>query len=297
MDIRALIQEPESERLDFKREHHADTVSLLHDILCLSNSWSESDRYLVFGIADNGDVVGVEADAQRRTGATIQDLLRQSRLNRIPSVSIHTEALTGHEIDVLTIRNRPDKPFFVTVDKTQHGRTIRAGVVYTRIGDTNVPLGESATEAAMELAWRERFGLGLPPLRRAFRLLEEPAGWQRVGGESYFYCREFPEFTVKQGEIITQPFTEAWATRFPDPTAWSINVRLSYGTTVLREFVFVQCDGARYTLPLPRLVAGRFQVNRNSIHWRIAQLYRQYFDIDAALGRGDVQIVDGPEEE
>jgi hypothetical protein len=293
MDIEVLIQERESEKLDFKQSHHADTLALLHDILCLANAWTESDRFLVFGVADNGQVVGVETDGNRRTGANVQDLLRQSRLNRIPTVSMRTVHVFGHEVDVLTIKNRPDKPFFATADRDAQGRTIRAGVVYTRIGDTNVPLRESATEDAIELAWRERFGLGLSPLRRAFRLLEEPDKWQKIGGEDYFYHEEFPEFTVIDGPTLVQPFQEEWATRFPDPSARSFYVKLCYGTTVLKQFVFVSCDGGRYTLPLPRLEQGQFEVNRNSIHWRVAQLYRQYFPIETALARGGVQIVDG----
>jgi predicted HTH transcriptional regulator len=186
MDINVLIQQQESESVDFKQSHHTDTLALLHDILCLANAWTESDRFLVFGVADDGRVVEVETSTNRRTGADVQDLLRQSRLNRLPSVSMQTVLVSGHEVDVLTIRNRPDKPFFMTADRDYQGRTIRAGVVYTRIGDTNVPLRESATEEAIELAWRERFGLGLSPLRRAFRLLEEPDKWQKIGGEEYF---------------------------------------------------------------------------------------------------------------
>jgi len=76
MDITSLIREPESEYLDFKQSHHDDTLSLLHDILCLSNAWTESDRYLVFGVSNAGTVVGVEADPNRRRGADVQDLLR-----------------------------------------------------------------------------------------------------------------------------------------------------------------------------------------------------------------------------
>jgi predicted HTH transcriptional regulator len=60
MDIATLIRLSESEMLDFKLLRHADTLSLLNDILCLANSWSESDRFLVFGVSDNGTVGGVE---------------------------------------------------------------------------------------------------------------------------------------------------------------------------------------------------------------------------------------------
>lgn len=297
MDIEALILEPESARLDFKQAHHPDTLALLHDILCLANAWVESDRFLVFGVSDDRQLVGVETDGNRRNGANIQDLLRQSRLNRIPTASMQTVLVQSHEVDVLTIKNRPDKPFFVTADKEFQGRTIRAGVVYTRIGDTNVPLRESAPEEAIELAWRERFGLGLSALRRVFRLLEEPDNWQKIGGEDYFYHKDFTEFTVVEAETMMDPFRETWATRFPDPHARSFYVKLCYGTTILKQFVFVSCDGGRYTLPLPRLANGRFEINRNSIHWRVAQLYRQYFPIESALARGEVGIVDGPIED
>ena len=107
MDIESLIRQPESEALDRKQRHHADTLSLLHDILCLANAWTESDRYLVFGVADDRTIVGVESDANRRTGTNVQDLLRASRLNRIPTVSMLTLRQSGHELDILTIKNRP----------------------------------------------------------------------------------------------------------------------------------------------------------------------------------------------
>jgi hypothetical protein len=298
MDIATLIHLSESEILDFKLLHHADTLSLLHDILCLANSWSESDRFLVFGVSDNGTISGVERDPNRRTGANIQDLLRGSRLNRLPTVSMETHQVDGHDIDVLTIKNRPDKPFFVTADREYQGRTIRAGVVYTRIGDTNVPLRESATEASIELAWRERFGLGLPPLRRLFRLLEEPDKWERVEGEAYLYHRDFPEFTVIAGKTLNESFREPWTQDFPDPTARSYVVQLRFGTTILRELVFVSCDGGRYSLPLPRVnAARRYEINRNSLAWRVMQLYQQYFPPEDTLHHAGVDVVAGPLED
>ncbi len=298
MDIDVLLGEQESESLDFKQEHHKDTIDLLHDILCLANAWAESDRFLVFGVKNDRQVVGVENDANRRTGANVQDLLRASRLNRIPTVSMQTASVLGHEVDVLTIKNRPDKPFFATADRDFQGRTVRAGVVYTRIGDTNVPLRESASEAAIELAWRERFGLGLSPLRRAFRLLEDPDQWQKIGDESYLYHKEFPEFTVVEGQTVVKPFQEAWTKTFPDESAKSYHVEIRYGTTVLRQLLFVSCDGGRYSLPAPKITEdGRFEVNRNSLAWRVTQLYKQYFPAPDALARAGVEIVDGPDED
>ena len=297
MEIELLLAQRESESLDFKECHHADTLSLLHDILCLVNSWAESDRYMLFGVCDDGTVAGVESDGNRRTGASMQDLLRSSRMNRIPTVSLETCRYEGHEVDVLTIKNRPDKPFFLTSDKTVGSRTIRAGVVYTRNGDTNVPLRESASEQAMELAWREHFGLGLSPLRRALRLLAEPERWQKVGGEEYFYHSDFPEFTIVEGSTLTQPFRESWTDRFPDKSARSYRVELRVSTTILRQLTFVNCDGGRYALPLPRRINGRYEISRGSLGWRVMQLYRQYLPAEDTLTRVGIDIVDGPFED
>ena len=71
MDINLLIQERESEKLDLKRSHHTDTLALLHDILCLANAWTESDRFLVFGVADDGQVVGIETDRKIASRAAL----------------------------------------------------------------------------------------------------------------------------------------------------------------------------------------------------------------------------------
>lgn len=52
MEIRDLLQRPESEWLDFKLKYHDNTATFLHDVLCLANAYSENDRYLVFGVAE-----------------------------------------------------------------------------------------------------------------------------------------------------------------------------------------------------------------------------------------------------
>ncbi len=37
------------------------------------------------------------------------------------------------EIDILVIKNNVDKPFFLTKDYSYQGKTIRAGVIHTRL--------------------------------------------------------------------------------------------------------------------------------------------------------------------
>jgi len=171
MKLSDLLIEDECEWLDFKQSFHNNNVKLLHDIICLVNAKADGDRYLVFGVTNDKNIVGIENDKNKKKSADIQDLLKQSNFNKIPEVRLDYEkSESNHEKAILRILNRPDKPFFLTKDKQNGKDIIRAGVVYTRIGDTNISLNNSAPEDRIELMWRERFGIGLPPLRRMLRL-------------------------------------------------------------------------------------------------------------------------------
>lgn len=90
MTLAEILLEDESEFLDFKERFHDNNVKLLHDILCLVNAYSDGDRYLVFGVKDDKTVCGVDSDPNKKNTANFQDLLRQSKLNRIPTVVLRS---------------------------------------------------------------------------------------------------------------------------------------------------------------------------------------------------------------
>ncbi len=198
------------------------------------------------------------------------------------------------EVDILTIRNRPDKPFFLVKDKSFQGKTIRAGVIYTRLGDTNIPLQESAPEAQIELMWRERFGLGLPPLERMKLLLDDFEGWVSVNEDAQLYHQQFPEFTVRQGKLINENFRESWSERFPDISAHSFEVELRYFETIIHKETFVTCDGGRYQIPLPNSDIAeserKFYIQKKSFAYNIAKIYGQYYPVEDALQRAGIEL-------
>ncbi|MBD1944238.1 ATP-binding protein [Coleofasciculus sp. FACHB-712] len=295
VNLEDLLSQTESESLDFKRQFHQNNIELLHDIICLANSYVEGDRYLVFGVADDKTIVGVQSDSNRKNNAGIQDLLRQSNFNRIPTIRLQTiEYQPSIEVDILLIRNRPDKPFFLVKDKTSQGKTIRAGVIYTRLGDTNIPLQESAPEAQIELMWRERFGLGLPPLERMKLLLNDFKDWESINEDAQLYHKQFPEFTVRKGKQINDHFRESWSDRFPDVSAHSFEVELRYFETIIYKETFVTCDGGRYQIPLPKIDISnperKFYIQENSFAYKIAKIFWQYYPIDNALRIAGIEL-------
>lgn len=295
INLDELLHQTESEFLDFKREYHDNNAKLIHDILCLVNSYAESDRYLVFGVSDDKTMYGVECDPNRKTNADLQDLLRQSNFNRIPNVHLDLVTLSsGKQIDILTIRNRPDKPFFLTKDKVDKGKTVRSGVIYTRLGDTNTPLGESASDDQIELMWRERFGLGLTPLERMKILLHDAQHWVSLAEGQQLYHKQFPEFTIRQGKTIHDPFSEPWTDRFPNKSAHSFEVELRYFGTILHKETFVICDGGRYQLPLPKKDTSTspptYYVKSDSFAYSITLIYDQYLPLPMAFHIAKVAI-------
>lgn len=293
VNLETLLSQQESECLDFKQQFHQNNVELLHDIFCLANSYTEGDRYLVFGVADDRTVVGVQSDSNRKNNASIQDLLRQANFNRIPTIRLETvKYKSGIEVDILTIKNRPDKPFFLTKDKNCQGKTIRAGVIYTRLGDTNIPLTESATEAQIELMWRERFGLGLPPLERMKRLLDESENWVSVYTDTQIYHKKFPEFTIRRGVELSSYSRYPWSEQFTDKIGSSYLVELRYFETIIHTEKFVSCDGELYQIPLPKLdsVAKKYYLESDSIAYKIAKIFWQCHPINEALRIANIEL-------
>ncbi|SRR6266568_6467837 len=162
MDFRKLISQRESEWLDFKRQFHSNNAELLHDILCLSNSYHQGDRYILFGVSNDRTIHGVEADSYRKNNADLHDFLRQVHLNSIPQLELTFHELESHQLALLRISDNEKKPFFVQKDFQAGKIVVRAGVVYTRLSDTNIPPNGTAPEDHIEFMWKQRFQIPFP---------------------------------------------------------------------------------------------------------------------------------------
>src|SRR3989344_4586993 len=185
-----LLSKPESESLDFKTMYATENASTVHDIACLSNPLSDSDKFIVLGVHDKTwTVTGIENDPNRKTQADIMQILYNAKFNHMSRVTVHTFKRKGHEIDVIRIHNLTDKPYFLTKDYRSGSKTVRAGVLYTRNGDTNTPIDGTADDAQIEKMYRERLGIDKPPLQRALIYLRDTKNWKYGHDQNrmYFY--------------------------------------------------------------------------------------------------------------
>lgn len=112
--------------------------------------------------------------------------------------------------------------------------------------------------------------------------LHTPADqWQRVSGNhEYAFCKEDVNLrivsTLDGEDIQAEDFRAPWANKFPDARARGYFYNLYYGSTLLHRFILVSVDGARASLPLPRM--GTMDVTE--AQWKVAEIFDQGGTLD-----------------
>ena len=186
---------------DFKRCHHTEKYSLIHDVLCLANADHKGDRFLIFGVDNQNFLLhSITEDNGRRTQAGMADLFRSHAnkffQSRFPEFYLQEITIDGKRLDVLVIEDTPHKPYYLV----QRIGRVCAHHIYTRVCDTNTPVNDAAHPHEVERMWRERFGIDMPPLRRAMAYLNDSDGWSPVPetpSNLHLYYATFPEFTLR----------------------------------------------------------------------------------------------------
>lgn len=137
---------------DFKQIPHGNNEDLLHDILCLSNNIENRDAYLVLGVTDDYNVVGVDTNWKSNN---IFDFLRTQQFagDHLPEIEVKDLFYKYMRIVVIKCKSSKYVPFYLT--KRYHG--INENQIYTRLGDTNTPKNRSANYSDIEKLWRFHF--------------------------------------------------------------------------------------------------------------------------------------------
>lgn len=155
-EVQSLISlGTEGEYWDFKEKWHDNKASLLHDIICMANNQVGRDAYLIIGVSDSKSPDGVKikgvSEDNRKDQQHLIDFLRAKKFagSMRPSVYLQTIELPDdngiyREIDILIIKDSKKTPFFLLDNFRDKDKEIRAGYIYTRIGDTNTAIDSMA---------------------------------------------------------------------------------------------------------------------------------------------------------
>ncbi|MCM0596085.1 helix-turn-helix domain-containing protein [Weissella uvarum] len=201
-----LIQTPEDEMHDFKREWYKSTKTseLIKDIFSFVNTSHHDDCYLIIGVTDDQDCVGVLEDENRKNQQMVIDTLRQCPISGgvIPKISVDTYTVDEKEIDVITIYDTDELPVFLSQDYPKNpkgNKIIHAGQIFTRNKDVNTGIVSTASFGQTEVLWKKRMGLDLPIKQRYGRVLSEVQNWEyfenRRNECGYVYTVD-PDFVI-----------------------------------------------------------------------------------------------------
>lgn len=134
----ALLNEDESESLDFKREQYLfdgatdeQKSELLKDILALTNAWRRTDAYILIGVEENkggrSNVVGV---THQLNDASLQQFVN-SKAQRPVFFLYETFSFEGVQVGIIRVSSQ-DRPLFLIKD---YGK-LKKNTVYIRRGSS-----------------------------------------------------------------------------------------------------------------------------------------------------------------
>ena len=236
----------EGEYWDFKQEWHERIEDLIKDIICFSNTVHNEDCYLIFGISDNLEIVGMRKN--RRKQADIIDAISKLHFagDNYPKVEVDTILYDNIELDVLIIYNTDKTPIYL---KNHYGR-MKAGCIYVRNGDRNTQNDGNADIDEIENLWKKRLGLTKSHLDYIYDRLENKLEW--VENDNYFYNIYRPEYTLqKEYDEIDRPIDEFYSYAMTnESTAFGL-LNIYYNFTKLKSFQIVELDARRLSIPTP----------------------------------------------
>jgi len=251
--IKSLINSShEGDYWDFKQAWYTENERLLHDILCFANTVHNKNCYIIIGVSDIGEVVGV-SEVNRRKQADILDMLSNIVFagDNSPEVRVDTILLEGVEIDVITVLNSFRVPFYLK-SKSKKYNTIKEGYIYTRVGDKNTPISQNASIQYIELLWKKRLGLTQPPLEQIASRLENKSEWA-INDETHYniYRPEFMSLEEYDDDEDDRRKGEFYVYSQCNSKFLYKGLKIMCNQTVLKEFELISLDSGRYKTPIP----------------------------------------------
>jgi hypothetical protein len=256
--IRELIyKKKEGEYWDFKQTY-PENVDLLHDVLCMANCLFKGNRYIIIGVKDNFEIIGIDEPKKQ---ADVNDFFSNIHFagDIRPEIELNNLKIDNKQVDVITICDKPNKPYFLSKDFSEGKRVIRAGVVYSRVGDKNTAINCTVDLYHLEKMWEQHFGLDEPIADRLRKLLKKPQEWsnlvdtQEISSYNKLYHKYSPEFTIELSEPEERE-GESFCYYFFNKTSFWETAYFKYNSVTIFNLDYVYCDEMRILLPVPEIM-------------------------------------------
>ncbi len=237
MSLDWILYSTENDYIDFKQKWYSKdklgTVNLVHDILCMSNSLTNSsERYIIIGVEESKTkskiIHDVLQDSNSRQSADIIQTLR-NYMSIIPNIEILREKTDDGYIDIIKIipavRDLPYVLNKICEYQEENGKkhTVRKDWIYSRNSDRNTPIDECCTKAELEELFARKKGEHLPVLDRFSLFLDDIQNWKRprrydneeISEDAFYYVKNH------KYKIVLQPFDYDKLIKLEDATNYA----------------------------------------------------------------------------
>lgn len=152
--VQLILSKKEDFYYDFKQSQYDDRkkYDLLHDVICLLNNIEHKEAYLIIGVTNDFQVVGVE---ERIESNNLIDWLKHLHFagDVMPDIEVKHLYYTYKKVDVIVCKPSAKVPYYI---EKREGK-VEPYHIYTRVGDTNTPITESASYDDVCELWRYHF--------------------------------------------------------------------------------------------------------------------------------------------
>ena len=240
-----LSKGKEGECWDFKQEWHEDIDELMKDIICFANTVHDEDCYIVFGVTNSLEVVGMKKE--RRKQADIIDAISHLHFagDNYPKIAVDTIEYEGRSLDILIIYNNRNTPIYL---KQQYGK-MKPGCIYLRTEDKNTPDNSNADIIDIENLWKKRLGLTKTPLQYIYDRLQNKLEWSESDG--CIYNIYHPEYMIEIEYEDDRNWSEFYCYAMPNSCARSATLLIKCHGTVLKHYQLAELDSGRLLIPVP----------------------------------------------
>ncbi|MCR8967311.1 ATP-binding protein [Streptococcus zalophi] len=258
-NIKTFLNSTEDEFHDFKQQWHRDNSELVRDILNFVNTVHHEDCYIIFGVTDNFEIVGVQEDENRKNTETLSDLLHKLYLstNSQIKIKVETQTIDDKEIDILTIFNSDFVPVYLTKDyKPKGSKGLNAGLIYARNSAINTPRNESASFDVLNALFRKHNKLDVSIQVQYNKVLTDYNYWSYIENEegSFFIYNLNPDFYMRLSQDTQSRYkVEAYSMSQVDFRISWYRLELRYRSLIIDERLLNFIDGARALVPSPHL--------------------------------------------
>ena len=312
--ITKLLNTPEDEYHDFKQKWHSDNSELVRDILNFVNTIHHEDCYIIFGVSDNGDIIGLEEDSNRKNTETLSDLLHKLYLSTNTQISVKVESISikNKEIDILTIFNTDLVPVYLTRDyKPKGGKGLSSGLIYSRTGAINTPRNESTSFEIINSLFKKHNKLDTSIQEQYKKVLTNVKNWSYIENEegSFFIYNINPDFYMRFYKDSQNRYqVEAYSLSQIDYKIGWYMLELRYRNLIIDERLLNFLDGGRALVPSPNLSsisidlqdASYYYLYKNSLDYLLLEFLSTVFPVNDRYSirkfKESIVILDNEEE-